>query len=107
MTVAVKREICPSAHAGGAISGGSRIEGMKDQGTSAAIVVALFILGLLGTTYVAGYFWLGEYDVASWSMRRGYQHKLVSELYKPLAWIEGKLRGKAVETWWMNEPDSP
>ena len=78
---------------------------MKEKGTSAApLVVALFILGLLGT-YVAGYFWLGDYEETSWAITRGYQHKLVSDLYKPLAWIESKLRGEAVQTWWMNDPD--
>jgi hypothetical protein len=80
---------------------------MKEKRTSAApLVVALFILGLLLVVYIAGYVWLGEHDEASWALRRGYQHKLASDLYKPAAWIESKLRGQAVETWWMNEPDA-
>jgi len=78
---------------------------MKEKRTSAApLVVALFILGLLLVVYIAGFVWLGEYKQTSWALRRGYEHKLVSDLYKPAAWLESKLRGQTIQTWW-NEPD--
>jgi len=77
----------------------------EDRTPTASLLVVLLFVGSLLVAYVAGYFWLGDYDEASWALRRGYRHKFTSDLYKPSAWIETKLRGQAVETWWMNEPD--
>jgi hypothetical protein len=71
----------------------------------------LLILGALAGAYVAGYFWLGEYEESIAPsgdvevITRGYQDKWGRDVYRPGAWIEETLRGVAVHMWWMNDPD--
>ena len=84
---------------------------MKERRSPALIAAGSLLLAALLAAYLGGYFWLGEYEETpglsgrAELITRGYQSKLVSDAYKPIAWTEEKLRGFTVHTWWMNDPD--
>ena len=77
---------------------------------AAPLLVAALIVGSF-VAYLAGYFWLGEYeaDVAPSGttavITRGYRSRWAYHAYRPAAWIESKLRGIPVGAWWTNDPD--